>query len=475
LGDVYKRQIIYKTILVNALHQSIEFIIIGYKSSMNILVFNSYDTYGGAEKIACNLVSVYGRMGHNVRLVVSRKFSKNQPLIIEIPQSRITTPIYRIFTGINQFYTKQNIIKKLLRQMEQPGGLKRILTGTENGRYVDFNSILSKCGFKPEIIHFHNLRGDFPDIKILKYARAHSPIVITMHDLWLLTGKCIQPGTCKEWLNECQDCPETWFPSFIVKNGIKKNLRKKKRIMLETKPYICVPSFWALDLIKKSYIAEFAAGLEVIHNGVNLSIFKPGDKKNAREKLRLPQDSFILFTSGRELKTNKYKNFRTLQKISILLAGSITDKKIILVCLGDKGKKECHENLEIRFIPITTDDNIVADIYRSADLYVSTSKFETWGLTITEAMACGTPVIAFRDGGIKEQIIDGRTGFLIPDDDLKTMVQKIKTVIGNKILLQDMSEMASKHAKENFGIEKTAQRYLDLYGNILNEAKKNRN
>lgn len=440
---------------------------------MNILLMNPYEVYGGTEKIVYSLASIYNQLGHKAYIAVYRKVSDYQ-FIFELQKSKISS-IYEIFGKINQRYSKENIIKKILRQIEQPGAFKKIFTGREIWNYLNFNSITDSSKFMPDIVHFHNLRGGFFGPRLLTSAHIHFPIIITLHDLWILTGKCIQPGKCEAWKNECQNCPEAWFPSFIVRNGIRKNLKVKLEIIKKIQPYICTPSLWAMDMVKKSPIGKFARGLEVINNGIDLSVFKPGNKNIAREKLNLKKNSFILLSSGRDLKTNRYKNFGTLKKVAIMLGNSCVEKSIILLCLGDRGKTEYYGNLEIRFVPFTTDESIVAEFYRAADVYVHTAEYETWGLTITEAMACGTPVVAFSTSGIKEQVLDGKTGFLISNNNLTTIMQAIRKLLMDETLLKNMSELASQHVKKNFDIRKTALKYLEFYRKILNENKKNRN
>ncbi|MCM8821339.1 MAG: glycosyltransferase [Candidatus Omnitrophica bacterium] len=439
---------------------------------MNILLINPHSVYGGAEKIACYLASAYNRMGHKAILTVSHGYSEHQ--FITLVQQPKSTLINRICSKLNQFYSKENFIKRVLRQIEQPGGIKKILTGREQYNCIDLESFLGLSGFTPDIVHFHNIRDNLLGPKLINSAGVHFPVIITLHDLWLLTGKCIQPGRCDGWKNRCRNCPESWFPFFTVKDGIRKNLKEKIQIVSKTKPYICAPSFWAMDVIKKSYIGKVAAETRVIHNGVNLSVYKPGDKKNAREELNLPDNKFVLLSSARDLKTNRYKNFRAIKKISIILGNSQVEKQIIFLCLGDKGKTEYYRNLEMRFIPFITSENMIANFYKASDIYVHTAEYETWGLAVTEAMACGIPVVAFPGGAVREQIIHGKTGFLVEDNHPESMAYYIRTLLENKKLRESMSEAARKHARENFDIEDTASKYLEFYKEILEKNEPNR-
>ncbi|MCM8764015.1 MAG: glycosyltransferase [Candidatus Omnitrophica bacterium] len=439
---------------------------------MNILLINPYSAYGGAEKIACYLVSAYNRLGHRAILAVSHRPYEHQ--FIAMVQQPKAAPIHKICTKLNQFYSKENFLKKVLRQIEQPGGIRKILTGREKYNCIDFDSILDVAGFIPDIVHFHNTRDNLLGPKLISSAGIRFPVVITLHDLWFLTGKCIQPGRCNGWKNSCSNCPESWFPFATVKNGIRRNLREKIEIISKTKPYVCAPSLWAMNIIKQSYIGKAAAETKVIHNGVNLSVYKPGNKNDARTRLGLQTNKFVLLSSGRDLKTNRYKNFRTLEKVSIILGNSSVEKQIIFLCLGNEGKTAYYRNLEMRFIPFITNENTIADFYRAADVYLHTAEYETWGLTVTEAMACGIPVVAFSNGGVREQIINGKTGFLIENNNPESMAYSTKILLENIDLRKNMSEIAFKHARENFDIEDTASKYLEFYEDILKKNEHNR-
>ncbi|MCM8815769.1 MAG: glycosyltransferase, partial [Candidatus Omnitrophica bacterium] len=393
--------------------------------------------------------------------------------IIEVRQPEFSL-IYKIFSKLNQFYSREDFLKKVLRQIERPGGIRKIFTGREKYNCLDVNTLIRIVGFTPDIIHFHNIRDNLLGPDLIKSAAVVFPVVITLHDLWLLTGKCIQPGRCNGWKNKCSNCHESWFPSRIIKRGIKNNLEEKIEIISKTKPYICVPSSWAAHMVKNSYIEKVATEIRTIHNGIDLSIYRPGDKTGARKKLNLPDNKFVLLSSGRDLKTNRYKNFKAIKEVSFWLGHTSVDKKIIFLCLGDKGKTTYHGNLEMRFFPFTTNEIIVADMYRAADVYVHTGEYETWGLTVTEAMACGVPVVAFASGAVSEQIIDGKTGFLIKENNTEGMADTIIKLLENKELRESISEAAFKHAKENFDIKDTALKYIEFYKEILEKNESSR-
>ncbi len=440
---------------------------------MNILLINPYDVYGGAEKLAFILAYQYSKLKHNVRFVVNHKFSQS-PLVMEIPGFK-TAPMSKIFIksvrNLAQTYFGNQAIRKFARTLEEPGGIKRIITGRELIGKMDICRMVKNINFTPDIIHFHNMRGGSFGPGSVYSASILAPVVLTLHDLWLLTGKCIQPDSCDRWKHSCKNCLYSGFVSPIAKTGIMSNLQRKKFFLSQAEFHICTPSEWLMQIVKKSYLAELADGFSVIPNGVDISVFKPGDKKHSREKLNIPEKSAVILSSGREIKTNRYKNFKVLEEVARLLSNGSSKRRILIMCLGDSAKTQVYGNVKMEFRPFQNDENTVAEYYRAADVYVSTSTCEAWGLAVSEAMACGTPVIGFSDTALQEQVINGKTGFLVEKGRADKMANIIITILNNINLQRELSISAGQYAAKSLSIEKTARMYIELYSNLIKKKK----
>ena len=95
-------------------------------------------------------------------------------------------------------------------------------------------------------------------------------------------------------------------------------------------------------------------------------------------------------------------------------------QKVVFIALGEDASPERSGQAEVRFVPYKEDPGAVARYYQAADIYIHAARAEVWGLTITEALACGTPVVATAVGGIPEQVKGLEiSGFDFPDSDLK--------------------------------------------------------
>ena len=104
--------------------------------------------------------------------------------------------------------------------------------------------------------------------------------------------------------------------------------------------------------------------------------------------------------------------------------GSILKSKsafMLCIALGETAPSEQIGDIEIRFVPYQKDPEQVARYHQAADIYIHPARADTFPTTIIEALACGTPVVATAVGGIPEQIVEGKTGFLVPVGDAGAM------------------------------------------------------
>jgi alpha-maltose-1-phosphate synthase len=132
---------------------------------------------------------------------------------------------------------------------------------------------------------------------------------------------------------------------------------------------------------------------------------------------------------------------------------------------------------DVRFLGPVNDDEL-PNLYRAAQVFVlpsvsrtcygkSISVSELLGLSILEAMASGTPVVASAIGGIPEIVIDGETGFLVPPGDLDELRERLDQILKNPGLAQRLGANARQHALDRFTWERVAERCLAAYVEVI--------
>lgn len=441
---------------------------------MNILQVNTSDVGGGAERISATLHHAYNVHGHNVWMAVGRKYSQDNN-IFYLPAHKAYCDIlvqqWIRFTerlpGI-QRARGAGLFRKLCEQREEL--LLRMMKalGHENFHFPATSDLLNRIPQTPDIVHCHNLHGGYFDLRVLPKLSKQLPVVMTLHDAWLLSGHCAHSFDCDRWKIGCGKCPDLSIPPALQQDATAYNWRKKHNIFQKSRLYIATPSHWLMQKVEQSMLAPSIIEKRVIPNGIDTSIFYPADKAEIRRKLNISQHSQVLLFMANNIQYNPFKDIHTLQRAVKLLAQSLPEQQIMFILLGGHEKIQEHiYHTQIQWIPFQKDTSLVADYFRASDMYLHSAKADTFPQTILEAMACGTPVIATAVGGIPEQIEHGKTGMLVPPGNVSVLSASIQYLLTNDSLRQNLGEAARKKVKRQFNIECMVETYLTWYQEIL--------
>lgn len=311
----------------------------------------------------------------------------------------------------------------------------------------------------PDIIHLHNLHGDYINIFLLfKYIKKNNIKVIwTLHDCWSFTGHCphYERVKCNKWETGCFKCPifKSYPSSYIDTSKLMWRLKRKTFLGIENMT-IVTPSFWLYEQVKKSFLKEY--NVIVINNGIDLSIFKPTNSDKKKE-LNIRNNAFIILgvafgwneKKGLDIFVKLYKKLDN--KYKILLVG--TDESVDRVL--PQGIISIHR---------ISDTKELAKIYSIADIFLNPTREEVLGMVNIEALACGTPVLTFNTGGSPE-CINEKCGQVITDRNVENIANIIKNIRKNRIFKsEDCIKQALKYSKANKYNE-----YINLYINKMEE------
>ncbi|WP_329456569.1 D-inositol-3-phosphate glycosyltransferase [Streptomyces sp. NBC_01497] len=212
----------------------------------------------------------------------------------------------------------------------------------------------------------------------------------------------------------------------------------------------------------------------VVHPGVNLDCFAPGDgRAAARARLGLPADAFVPLFAGR-IQPLKAPDV-LLRAVGVLVERdpSLRGRMVVPVVGGPSGSGLAKpENLQklasrlgiadlVRFVPPVCQERL-ADWFRAASVLVMPSYSESFGLVAIEAQAAGTPVVAAAVGGLPVAVRDGKTGFLIPDHDPAAYADALRRFIDQPELVDRMGAAAAGHAR-CFGWDTAASATAEVY------------
>ncbi|MBN2503048.1 MAG: glycosyltransferase [Anaerolineales bacterium] len=441
---------------------------------MRILQVTSHQKAGGAAWVADALQRAYREKGHVAEMAVGFKYSRD-PQVYEIPNNAYRRMWPRFWRGVADAGYKARLpllprFSRALAAWGEPQRTARLNAGYEDFDYPGTAHLLDLSPERPEIVHAHNLHGGYFDLRQLPNLSKQVPFVLTLHDAWLLSGHCSHSFGCERWLDGCGACPDlNIYPAIPVDNTVE-NWQIKAEIYARSRLYVAAPCRWLMDKIERSMLVGGIVDRRVIYNGIDLSVFQPGDKIAARRELGLPPDVPIVLFVGAAKRDDTFKDYATMQTALAKLAQCMGSDELLLLCLGEEGKTERIGRASVRFLGRINDRQQVARTYQAADVYLHAARAETFPNTILEALACGLPVVASAVAGIPEQVDAGENGFLAPVGDADAMAAQMAQLFENAELRQKMGANAADKARVQFGLQRMADDYLDWFREILEHA-----
>lgn len=212
----------------------------------------------------------------------------------------------------------------------------------------------------------------------------------------------------------------------------------------------------------------------VVPAGIDTGLFSPGDRMDARDRLGLVRTEPIVLFVGR---IDPIKGIDILVDALCGLRRELwqTSPPRLLLVGGGAGER-AYESLVKRVNDFGIADQItfvgsvahndLPTYYRAADVVAVPSFYESFGLVAVEAMACGTPVVASRAGGLAFTVDDGETGFLVPHDDPIALAGKLRLTLTDDDLRERLGAQAAVVAKR-FSWATIASRVVHIYDQLV--------
>jgi glycosyltransferase involved in cell wall biosynthesis len=210
--------------------------------------------------------------------------------------------------------------------------------------------------------------------------------------------------------------------------------------------------------------------VEVIPNGVDLKIFRPTPKRIAREALGLPEGVRVVLFGAMAATTDPNKGWLFLREALNALSER-SGAPILLVVAGTWDVAPDRERVRVamRCVGPVRDELLMAILAAAADVVAVPSRTENLPFAAIEAHACGTPVVAFKVGGVPEVVLDRQTGLLVDAYDVKEFTNALESLLDPE-RSRAMGLAGRSHAVRSFGVELQASRYRRLYEEIVSPA-----
>ena len=315
-----------------------------------------------------------------------------------------------------------------------------------------------------DVVHLHTMADWFDVSRWLEALPDRMGVVISLHDLWHVSGGCFLHRADNRLVNNCRDCPVLRWPASAFLASFE--LARKLRVYRKRGVQLVANSHWLAEIAARSPIAKACGGVRVIPPGIDTTVFSPQDKNLCRKQLGLPTDAFVIVTGGASL-TDENKNVPwLLEQLSHLpdLGG------VIVVAFGE-GAVRVPDRFNVRFTGGVRERGDLARLFAAADVLVSASLMETYGLTLVEAMACGTPVVAPHVGGIPEAAPDGQGAILYASQDAAAFIGAIMKLRDSPQLRETLGEAGRETVRVRNRLSSLSESFQEIYRECVSRRK----
>lgn len=443
------------------------------------------DQGGGAAAVASGLMRGYRSLGHQVWQFVGRKRGDDPSVIPladdERPAARATgyAAAQRLLRRCAARHPDRGfgLASRSLRLVTHPSALIGKLRGLEDFDFPGTHHLLERLDRSPDVVHAHNLHGGFFDLRALASLTAQVPTILTLHDMWVMTGHCAHALGCDRWQRGCGACPDLTLDPAIHRDATAANWQRKQQVFSASRLHIATPSRWLREQVDRSMLAPLVQDVRVIANGVDTAVFRPGDRAAARVSLGLPLDrQIVLLTAGS--RGSMWKDDRTLHGTMRRLVATRGADALLFVAVGRESAARI-SGAPVRSDAFVHDAACMARYYQAADLYLHAARADTFPLAILEAMACGAPVIATEVGGIAEQIVPASvaavraraighaTGVLVDAGAEADMATAADALLADAETGAQMGANGVRRVRACFSLGRQVEAYLSWYRELL--------
>jgi glycosyltransferase involved in cell wall biosynthesis len=421
---------------------------------LKVVHLNTYDGNGGAGRGCMRLNRALLSQNIDSKIIVHYKFGKNPEI-----KTFNANPIQRAYTAAT-IILERVLAKRYLKPLQRTP-----FSFAWFGRSVIHHPDVKNA----DIIHLHWINHGFLDPKhIAQIAKLNKPVVWTFHDSNAFTGGCHVRYTCDHYMRQCGNCPLLINAS---ENDISHKIWQQKHKAYTALNFtIAAPSSWMKQSVMASSLMQGRA-IHQIPNTLETDVFKPMNKKQAKEQAGLPADKFIFLSGFMPSRKDLHKGTQYLLESMELLKqrlGNDADK-IELVVFGNRGTEGVPDfPFKTSFLGTINNDEQLAQYYAAADAFLIPSLEDNLPYTVMESLACGTPVIAFTTGGIPDMVLHECNGYLATYRSAESFTDGMEWIIKHpdRELLQ---QQARQTVMDTFSEEVIAKKHLKLYEGLLRQ------
>lgn len=388
----------------------------------------------------------------------------------------------RLFNGYNMIYELDNkkfdikqavIIKQsddknvieLLNNGSLAEAYERLLTyenvnSIHNVYSITTPNLMNLKEYKEaDIIHFHMFHNTKLSLYSLLKISKEKKVILSLHDPWMLTGRCIHFFKCDKWKTGCKSCNNLDSLFSFTKDNCHMMWNLKKQVFDNIDVDLVVPSTWMLDLLKESYLNTKLENAHYIPFGIDREAFAKVKYKKARARYGFKDDERVLFLRAQ----NDFKG--TPYVLEALKKINTKEKIVVLTCDQEHLLDEVADKCKIVDLGhIQMDEMIYA--MNACDIFLMPSVGESFGVMAIEAMSCKKPVVVFNNSALPSVTKAPTCGYLVKDRDSNDLMKAIKTLLEDKKECKKRGNLGYKIVKEIYTNEKYIENLEKLYETV---------
>jgi glycosyltransferase involved in cell wall biosynthesis len=415
---------------------------------MKVLHLNSDDIKFGAGKAAYRLHRALLDSGIDSRMLVEQKYS-DDPTVVGLKSN-----IFGVWNKLILFIDKLPLL--YYRAANYNNWNLNWFPRSINADIASEN---------PDIVHLHWVGNNLLPISSL--TKISLPIVWTFHDMWAFTGGCHYTLSCTRYRENCGMCPQLHSRrEFDISRW---NWKRKYSHWRNIDFKIVALNNWMMRAVRESTLLK-DKHVTIIPNCLDLNIFKPFNKKAARQKLELPSQKKLILFGAIHSTSDSRKGYSYLQpSLHKLAYHSIMSDAELVVFGASRPHNDTQSNFKTHYRGVVSDEVTLALLYSAADVFIAPSIQDNLPNTVLEATACGTPSVAFNIGGLPDLIEHKNTGYLAEPFSTEDLGNGIIWILEEKDRYRMLARNAREKAEREFSPEIVAKKHINLYNYIMNK------
>ncbi len=416
---------------------------------MKVAVVNRHDIKGGAARAAFRIFDALHKNGMGVTMLVNSAESDHSDVHNRFNKRLRWVPVVRNMIGTG-------LARLILWRKEgtlSPALLSSSLAGELNHSTYD-------------VINLHWVNGEM--LSIADLAKIKKPVVWTLHDMWAFSGA--------EHYSEHM----RWKEGYLAENrseddkgrDLNRWVWERKKKYWKKPFHIVTPSNWLAECVKNSALMK-GWPVSVIHNAIDTDFWRPLNKKQARLALNIAEHKKVVMFGAIGGGKDPRKGFELLLQAFNNLEGKINNLWLIVV--GQNPPENYPEiGFPLYFTGHVSSEEKLREIYNAADLLVIPSRQDNLPNMGVEALACGTPVVAFNTCGLPDLVQHRRTGYLANAFDCDDLAAGIEWVLGclshsgkEHARYTALEQQCRDYALKNFSYDVVADKYAALFTTLI--------